>query len=157
MGLTVTRRSCQGIIVLDEMREFAGPPLSEKRHSLTELQSHLPNKLGTAAERFDWRHLKNDEDTLWRPSEEKSHSARGRAGVVLDFLLSRPESHIACVGHTNFIRQCLLGNRNREVKAIPPCFPLPSRPKHRLHGASLTLSSPFCLQGGTSGGQGEAL
>ena len=33
---------CRRIVVMDEMREFAGPPLSEKRHSITELKTYLP-------------------------------------------------------------------------------------------------------------------
>ena len=120
----------QEIIVLDELREFAGPPMSEKRRSLTQLQVHL-RKLGIPLERYDFSYLRSDEDVLWSPQEETGQSARQRAGVVLDFLLSRPEGHIACVGHTNFIRQCLLGRANIEVKAepnpLPPklLFPLP--------------------------------
>ena len=108
----------KGIIVLDEMREFAGPPLSEKRHSIQQLKSHLPQRLGIPFERFDFSFIHSDEDQLWAPREEKGQSARARASVVLDFLLQRSESSIACVGHTNFLRQCLLGRANREVKVV---------------------------------------
>ena len=104
---------------------------SEQRHSLHALRTQLSD-LGLAPELFDFNHVTTDHDALWAPTEESGRSARcplphlrkreeypeystcplcipvadrQRASEALGFLLARPETHIAVVSHTNFIRQ----------------------------------------------------
>jgi len=108
------------IVAMDEVREFAGPPHSEQRHHISALPEHLPSNLGIDFNLFDFSHVRQDADKLWSPEEESGASARQRAATALRFLLSRPEKHIAVVAHTSFIRQCLLGRRNKAIKVMPP-------------------------------------
>jgi broad specificity phosphatase PhoE len=102
------------ILCLDETREFAGPPTSEKRHRASQMRPHLAAVAGLRAEELDISRVP-EEDDLWQPREEGGRSAFSRADNALAFLMARPERVIACVGHTSFMRRCLLGSRNRSV------------------------------------------
>jgi broad specificity phosphatase PhoE len=108
------------ILCLDETREFAGPPTSEKRHRRSEIHGLLGATVdalggaGTAEGEVDLS-LLTEEDELWAPTEEPGRSAYGRADKALAFLMEREETTIACVGHTSFMSACLLGGRNRSL------------------------------------------
>lgn len=103
------------ILCLDEVREFAGPPVSEKRRAVSAMREHLRGPpMCLSPEEVDVSRLP-EEDDLWRPAEEGPTSAFARADRALHFLVERPERVIACVSHTSFMRQCLLGRRNRSV------------------------------------------
>jgi len=105
------------IVCLDETREFAGPPTSEKRHPASEMHSHLARVAELAAEEVDISRVE-EVDALWSPAEESGKSAFGRADKALAFLMARPERNIAVVGHTSFMRQCLLGRRSKNVVVV---------------------------------------
>eukprot|EP00747_Dinoflagellata_sp_TGD_P179008 gnl/TRDRNA2_/TRDRNA2_29060_c0_seq2.p1 gnl/TRDRNA2_/TRDRNA2_29060_c0~~gnl/TRDRNA2_/TRDRNA2_29060_c0_seq2.p1 ORF type:complete len:282 (+),score=33.17 gnl/TRDRNA2_/TRDRNA2_29060_c0_seq2:53-898(+) len=102
------------ILCLDETREFAGPPLSEKRHAASEMHAHIKATVGLCAEELDVSRVP-EVDNVWRPAEESGSSAFARADRALDFLMARPERVIACVGHTSFMARCMLGGKNKSI------------------------------------------
>lgn len=92
------------ILCLDEVREFAGPPVSEKRRAVSAMREHLRGPpMCLSPEEVDVSRL-SEEDALWRPAEEGPTSAFARADRALRFLVERPERVIACVSHTSFMR-----------------------------------------------------
>lgn len=102
------------ILCLDELREFAGPPTSEQRHRASEMVPHFVESMGLDASDVDVSSVP-EEDALWQPAEEPGKSAFARADRALAYLMQRPERVVACVGHTSFLRQCMLGRRNKSV------------------------------------------
>eukprot|EP00929_Paragymnodinium_shiwhaense_P059883 TRINITY_DN2995_c0_g2_i1.p1 TRINITY_DN2995_c0_g2~~TRINITY_DN2995_c0_g2_i1.p1 ORF type:complete len:268 (-),score=74.72 TRINITY_DN2995_c0_g2_i1:626-1429(-) len=112
-------RQPRPLLVLDEVREFAGPTKSEQRRPKSALPQHVSETLRIAADTFDFSSLRSEEDPLWQPKEEQGRQARERADKALQFLLDRPEQTIAVVAHTSFMRQLLLGRRNSAIKLVP--------------------------------------
>merc|ERR1712232_1303748 len=89
-------------------------PTSEKRHFASEMVPHFVSSMGLEPNEVDISRV-TEEDHMWRPAEEPGKSAFQRADRALAFLMQRSERVIACVGHTSFLRQCMLGRRNKSV------------------------------------------
>ena len=108
------------IISLESAREFPmGLQTCNKRSNTTLLQQKYPT--------IDFSDLQTNEDSLWLTHREETIDELNlRIQKITEFLLCRPETHIAFVNHSSFIGQMkdnhirLLDNGDEELKH---CYP----------------------------------
>lgn len=91
----ISAAGCPPLIAWEGCREHLGVHPCDKRRPLREVKPCFPA--------VDFSLVEDEEDVLWRLEHRETHEEIRRRGVrFLQWLMSRPEQHIAVVSHSSF-------------------------------------------------------
>lgn len=91
----LTSLGCPPIIAHELPRESLGPHPCDRRRKLSEITPAFPA--------IDFSHCKEECDVLWKRTHESKEDLKIRALHFAQWLMRRPEKHIAVVTHSVFL------------------------------------------------------